>query len=68
MENGNEMKTKERPADAELVFGRFFTDHMLEVEWDENSGWSTPKISPFHNFNIHPAAKVFHYALEVPND
>ena len=28
------------------VFGKTFTDHMLEIEWTKDQGWGTPKISP----------------------
>jgi len=38
---------------------------MFEVEWTEGKGWDTPTIVPFHNFSIHPAAKVLHYAPEL---
>ena len=38
---------------------------MLEVEWTADEGWSKPAIVPLHDFSIHPAAKVFHYAVEV---
>ena len=48
-----------------LVFGKHFSDHMLTIEWSEEHGWASPRISPLQNFSIHPAAKVFHYATEV---
>lgn len=48
-----------------LVFGKNFSDHMLEMEWTEEKGWSKPCISPFHDLVFHPAAKVLHYAQEV---
>lgn len=38
---------------------------MLEVRWTEANGWTKPVISPMHNFSLHPAAKVFHYAQEL---
>lgn len=56
---------KPKPAVSELVFGKCFTDHMFEVEWDKDAGWTRPLISPFHDIPIHPAAKVLHYAIEV---
>ena len=59
----NELKPK--PAVKDLVFGQTFTDHMLEVQWTEKGGWEKPKISPFHNLVLHPAAKSLHYATEV---
>jgi branched-chain amino acid aminotransferase len=41
-----------------LKFGQVYTDHMMEVDWHQSHGWSKPLISPLHNFNIHPGAKV----------
>uniref|UniRef100_T1JE10 Branched-chain-amino-acid aminotransferase n=1 Tax=Strigamia maritima TaxID=126957 RepID=T1JE10_STRMM len=53
------------PDAGSLLFGHHFTDHMLEVEWTLKDGWGKPKISPFHNLTLHPAAKVLHYATEL---
>lgn len=47
-----------------LVFGRTFTDHMVEVDWNPDKGWHSPRISPYHKLEIDPAASVLHYALE----
>ncbi|CAH6723678.1 branched-chain-amino-acid aminotransferase, cytosolic [[Candida] jaroonii] len=49
----------------ELVFGKSFTDHILEVEWTAQEGWGTPKISPYHNLSLDPSAVVFHYSFEL---
>ena len=48
----------------ELAFGASFTDHMLECDWDEANGWHAPRIIPYGNFAIDPAASVFHYGIE----
>ena len=56
---------KPKPEVSSLLFGKYFTDHMLEVNWDSDKGWSTPLISPLHYLQLHPAAKVLHYAIEV---
>jgi branched-chain amino acid aminotransferase len=48
----------------DLVFGREFTDHMLTVEWNKESGWLDPKIVPYQNLSLDPATCVFHYAFE----
>ena len=54
-----------KPDPNTLVFGTEFSDHMLEIEWTAANGWAKPVISPFHNFSMHPACKVLHYAIEV---
>lgn len=56
----NELGRKPHP--EELIFGHTFTDHMLRVDWDCDNGWSAPLISKLHNFEMHPGAKVIHYA------
>ncbi|KAK9465258.1 aminotransferase [Lipomyces arxii] len=48
----------------ELVFGHTFTDHMLQIEWNDVDGWKAPKILPYQNLSLDPATCVFHYAFE----
>lgn len=52
------------PPHNELVFGHVFTDHMLSIEWNEATGWLSPRITPYQNLQIDPAACVLHYASE----
>lgn len=49
----------------ELVFGRFFTDHMLSLEWTASTGWLSPQITPYQNLSLDPATCCFHYAFEA---
>ncbi|CCE62170.1 hypothetical protein TPHA_0C00130 [Tetrapisispora phaffii CBS 4417] len=49
----------------ELVFGKTFTDHMLTVEWDIETGWGIPEIKPYGNLSLDPSCCVFHYAFEL---
>lgn len=49
----------------ELVFGKTFTDHILEVEWTQENGWSAPTITPYHTLNLDPSTIVFHYGFEA---
>jgi branched-chain amino acid aminotransferase len=48
----------------ELIFGKTFTDHILEIDWDSKNGWSAPQIKPFGDLSIHPAASSLHYGLQ----
>lgn len=50
---------------AELVFGRAFTDHMLSLEWIAKTGWLAPQIMPYQNLSLDPATSVLHYAFEA---
>jgi len=56
---------KQKPAVAQLGFGKTFTDHMMTVEWSQDQGWGQPSIRPVENFSMHPGAKVLHYAQEL---
>lgn len=53
---------RKKPNDNSLPFGKYFADHMFESYWTKDSGWGKPKICAFHDLQIHPAAKVLHYA------
>lgn len=49
-----------------MAFGKYFTDHMLKIAYHKRlGGWQKPEITPMETLNLHPAAKVFHYAVEV---
>lgn len=50
---------------AELGFGKYFSDHMFTMDYDEARGWHNAEIKPFAPFPISPASMVLHYAQEV---
>src|SRR4051812_21413554 len=64
---------KPRPKDADLVFGRVFTDHMAQIDYDARSdadpdaasGWHHPRVVPYGPLSLDPAAAVLHYAQEM---
>ena len=53
-----------KPAWEGLVFGKQFTDHMLEVDWNSEKGWSNPKIVPYHDLTLPPSCSSLHYAIQ----
>lgn len=57
-------KMKVKPKDDELTFGGTFTDRMFLQEFKSGS-WQQGKITPFQNFNLSPAALVFHYGQAI---
>lgn len=63
IEKAAEMKTK--PSMEGIPFGVYFTDHMFIMNYDEGEGWHDPRIIPFGDFSLSPAAMVFHYAQEI---
>lgn len=58
------MSPRPRVANKDLQFGRAFSDHLLEIDWDEKTGWHDPVIKPYGDFHISPAATVLHYGIE----
>jgi len=37
---------------------------MLEIDWDLTNGWHNPRIVPYGNLSISPAATTLHYGIE----
>ncbi|GAA95207.1 hypothetical protein E5Q_01863 [Mixia osmundae IAM 14324] len=52
---------KDLPPSSSLVFGHTFTDHMLVIPWNSESGWSPPVIKQYGNLSLDPSSTVFHY-------
>ncbi|CCH40506.1 Branched-chain-amino-acid aminotransferase,mitochondrial [Wickerhamomyces ciferrii] len=48
-----------------LVFGQSFTDHMVQIKWNDKEGWASPQIVPYGPLSLDPSAAVFHYAFEL---
>ena len=53
------------PPESELKFGRYFTDHMLLLDWEEKTGWKNPRIVPYGPLSISPAAAGVHYGQSM---
>lgn len=56
---------KEKPDSDKLGFGKYFTDHMFIMDYAEGKGWYDPRIIPFSDLSLSPAAMVFHYGQEM---
>ena len=58
--------TAPRPKpEGPLGFGNYFTDHMFCMDYSPEQGWYSPRIIPFQNLSLSPAARVFHYGQEM---
>mmetsp|Transcript_17735 Transcript_17735/g.40932 ORF Transcript_17735/g.40932 Transcript_17735/m.40932 type:complete len:406 (+) Transcript_17735:210-1427(+) len=55
---------EKRPEKEKLKFGSTFTDHMLTIEWNNEHGWMPPKILPYQDLKLDPAATSLHYGLQ----
>ena len=56
---------KTKPDYDNLGFGRYFTDHMFLMNYDEGKGWHDARIVPYAPFELEPSCMVFHYAQEM---
>lgn len=50
---------------ASPAFGRVFTDHMVNVEWNAADGWHDARLTAYAPTLIDPAAVVLHYGQTV---
>jgi branched-chain amino acid aminotransferase len=46
-------------------FGRYFTDHMVEICWTAGRDWHDPQIGPYRQLVMDPASMVLHYGQAV---
>ena len=37
---------------------------MLEIDWNAKTGWTAPRIVPYENMSLSPAASGLHYGLQ----
>ena len=54
---------------ADPGFGTNFSDHMVQIEWDEGAdgigAWHNATVGPRQPIALDPAAAVLHYAQEI---
>jgi len=59
-------RLKPKPADeSSLGFGDLFTDHMFLMNYEKGRGWYDPRIVPYGNLVLDPAAMGLHYGQEI---
>ncbi len=46
-------------------FGRYFTDHMVTIEWTEGRGWHDAQLVPYGPVALDPATMSLHYGQEI---
>jgi len=64
--NENPRSEEERAAMlADPGFGKFFTDHMVDICWSEHGGWHRPRVQPYGPISLDPSAAVLHYGQEI---
>src|ERR1700754_4214289 len=50
---------------AEPGFGKYFTDHMVSIDYADGRGWHNPRVIPYGPIELDPSSIVLHYAQEV---
>ncbi len=60
-----ESALKNLPDQNNLGFGIHFTDHMFVMDFEESKGWHNPKIVPYQDFTLNPAAVALHYGQAI---
>lgn len=55
---------KVKPDFSKLGFGKYFTDHMMVMDYADGK-WGEPEIIPFEDFNMSPATTCLHYAQGI---
>ena len=57
---------KAKPAPGQkLGFGRIFSDHMFVMNYKTGKGWHNPRIVPYGELSLSPAALCLHYGQTV---
>ncbi|MCP4682415.1 MAG: branched-chain amino acid aminotransferase [Desulfobacterales bacterium] len=57
---------KPKPGDpSKLGFGNILTDHIFLMEYESGKAWLNPRIEPYANISLDPAAMGLHYGQEI---
>jgi len=48
-----------------LIFGRNFSTHIFEMDYEPDLGWHNPVIKDFENLQLSPASMVLHYGQAI---
>ncbi|MCK7636606.1 branched-chain amino acid aminotransferase [Corynebacterium pygosceleis] len=46
-------------------FGRYFTDHMVTIEWSADRGWHDARVRPYGPLTLDPSTSVLHYGQAI---
>jgi branched-chain amino acid aminotransferase len=56
---------KKHPDDSNLGFGTYFTDHMFNMDYNQEQGWHNPRIEPYGPIEMDPSTMVLHYGQAI---
>ncbi len=46
-------------------FGKYFTDHMVTIDWTADNGWHNPQLRDYGPLSMDPATNVLHYGQSI---
>ncbi|HEX4167321.1 MAG TPA: aminotransferase class IV, partial [Bryobacteraceae bacterium] len=65
IEDRSERRSPGSPLDPkQIAFGKTFAPNMFVCDY-KSGRWQDARLEPVHNFSLHPAALVFHYAQAI---
>ncbi|MBA3524817.1 MAG: branched-chain amino acid aminotransferase [Geodermatophilaceae bacterium] len=50
---------------ADPGFGRYFSDHMVTVDWTLGTGWHDARLAPYGPLVMDPSTTVLHYGQAI---
>jgi branched-chain amino acid aminotransferase len=50
---------------ADPGFGRYFTDHMVRIDWTAQGGWGPGRLVPYGPLALDTATMALHYGQEI---
>jgi branched-chain amino acid aminotransferase len=50
---------------ADPGFGRYFTDHLVRIDWTAEDGWGEGQVLPYGPLQLDPATMSLHYGQEI---
>ena len=56
---------KQLPDDSNLGFGQIFSDHMFNMDYNQEQGWHNARIEPYAPIIMDPATMVLHYGQAI---
>lgn len=61
----NESKNLKNKPTENLGFGKYYTDYMFMMDWNEKEGWHNKRVVPYGPIMLDPSTMVLHYAQET---
>lgn len=46
-------------------FGKYFTDHMVRIDWKADGGWQNARVIPYGPLELDPATNMLHYGQSI---